>query len=121
LEAWLRYEGGQDWQSWVDALPRLLQLHLDFLLERGLDTEELAGEEAERDIERRILELRRKRIDRLAQNLRMLQMEALDRGDAKASEHSQEMRALTVKRINVERALYERTATGKRAQREQVV
>ena len=121
LDAWLRYDGGEDWQSWVEALPQLLQLHLDFLLERGLDTEELVGQDAERDIERRILELRRRRIDRLAQNLRMLQMEALDRGDAKASEYGQDMRMLTVKRINVERALYERTATGKRAQREQVV
>ena len=64
LDAWLRFEGGQDWQAWVDALPQLLQLHLDFLLERGLDTEELVGQDAERDIERRILELRRRRIDR---------------------------------------------------------
>jgi DNA primase len=121
LKAWLQFEGGQDWQAWVDALPQLLQLHLDFLLERGLDTEELVGQDAERDIERRILELRRRRIDRMVQNLRMLQMEALDRGDAKASEYGQDMQTLTIKRIYVERALYERTATGKRAQREQVV
>ena len=121
LDSWLRFEGGQEWQSWVDALPRLLQLHLDFLLERGLDTEELVGLEAERDIERRVLELRRRRIDRAFQNLRMLQMEALDRGDAKASEYGQDMQTLTIERSYVERALYERTATGKRAQRERVV
>jgi DNA primase len=121
LDAWLRYQGGQDWQAWVDALPRLLQLHLDFLLKQGLDTEELVGEDAERDIERRILELRRRKIDRTVQNLRMLQMEALDRGDAKASEYGQDMQTLTIERIYVERALYERTAMGKRAQRDQVV
>jgi hypothetical protein len=121
LDAWLRFEGGQDWQTWVEALPRLLQLHLDFLLERGLDTDELVGQDAERDIERRILELRRRRIDRAFRNLRMLQMEALDRGDAKASEYGQDMQTLTIERSYVERALYQRTATGKRAQREQVV
>jgi hypothetical protein len=79
------------------------------------------GQDAERDIERRILELRRRKIDRAFRNLRMLQMEALDRGDAKASEYGQDMQMLTIERSHVERALYERTATGKRAQREQVV
>lgn len=121
LDAWLRFEGGQDWQGWVDALPPLLQVHLDFLLEQGLDTDDLVGQDAERDIERRILELRRRRIDRAFRNLRMLQMEALDRGDAKASEYGQDMQTLTIERSYVERALYERTATGKRAQRERVV
>jgi hypothetical protein len=119
LDAWLQFEGGRDWQAWVDALPQLLQLHLDFLLEHGLDTDELLSRDAERDVERRFLELRRRRIDRAFRNLRMLQMEALDRGDAKASEYGQDMQTLTIERSYVERALYERTATGKRAQREQ--
>ena len=121
LDAWLRSEGGGDWQAWVDRLPGPLQGHLDFLLERGLDTDDLLGQDAERDIERRILELRRRRIDRAFRNLRTLQMEALDRGDARASEYGQDMQTLTIERSCVERALYERTATGKRAQREQVV
>jgi len=121
LDAWLKSEGGGDWQAWVDRLPVPLQLHLDFLLERGLDTDDLVGQDAERDIERRILELRRRRIDRAFGSLRMLQMEALDRGDARASEYGQDMQTLTVERSCVERALYERTATGKRSQREQVV
>jgi DNA primase len=121
LEAWLRFESGEDWASWVEGLPKLLQLHLDFLLERGLDTEELVGQDAERDIERRILELRRRRIDRAFQNLRLLQMEALEAGDAKASGYGQDMQTLTIERSYVERALYERTSTGKRAQRERVV
>jgi hypothetical protein len=119
--AWCQFQAGQDWQAWMDALPQALQLHLDFLLERGLDTQELAGEEAERDIARRMLELRRKTIDRTIQNLRMLQMEALDRGDAKASEYSQPIYALTVQRANLERALHARTATGMRQERERVV
>jgi DNA primase len=119
--AWLRFDAGQDWQAWVDALPRLLQSHLDFLLERGLDTEDLVGQDAERDVERRILELRRKRIDRAVLSLSMAQREALERGDAKASEYGQDIQTLMTERSYVERALYERTATGKRAQREQVV
>jgi hypothetical protein len=48
-------------------------------------------------------------------------MEALDRGDAKASEYSQPIYALTVQRANLERALHARTATGMRQERERAV
>ena len=118
--AWLQFGEEQDWQAWMDRLPHALQLHLDFLLERGLDTEELSGSDAERDIERRILGLRLKNMERTLRNLRTLQAEALDEGDAKAADYSQTMNALTAERRRLDRALGERTATGKRLERERV-
>jgi DNA primase len=120
-EAWLQLQEGQEWQAWVENLPQALQYHLDFLLERGLDADQLVGQDAERDIERRVLELRHRRINRAIQNLRTLQAESLDQGDAKASEHSYTTMVFTAERARLERALYERTATGKREKRERVV
>jgi DNA primase len=118
--AWLQFGEEQDWETWTDSLPHALQLHLDFLLERGLDTDELAGSDAERDIERRILELRLKNVERTLRNLRTLQAEALDEGDAKAADYSQAVNVLTAARRRLDIALGERTATGKRLERERV-
>lgn len=119
--AWLQSGEGQDWQAWTDSLPPVLQLHLDFLLEHGLDTTELSGSNAERDIERRILELRIKNMERTLRNLRTLQAEALDEGDAKAADYGQAVNALAAERRRLDRALGERTASGKRLERERIV
>jgi len=118
--AWLQSEEGQDWQEWTDNLPQKLQSHLDFLLVQGLDAGELAGRGAERDIERRALELRRKSVERVIQNLEILQTDAFEQGDAKATEYSPKMIALTVARSRLEHALFERTTMGKREERERV-
>jgi DNA primase len=112
--AWSRMEEGQTWPEWVDTLPTELQRHLDFLLARGLDTKELSGRDAERDIERRVLELRLKSVIRINHSLKMLQTEALEQGDAKASEYSQTMVARTGDLLRLQRALSERTALAQR-------
>jgi hypothetical protein len=110
FSAWLQFEEGQDWQNWVDSLPIELQHHLDFLLTRGPDTDELVGRDAERGIERSALELRHKSIERTSRTMQMLQAEALEQGDARATEYSERMLALTRERLRLERALGERTA-----------
>jgi DNA primase len=119
--AWLQFGEGHDWETWMEGLPNSLQLHLDFLLDRGLDTDDLTGSDAERDIERSILELRIKNMERTLRNLRILQAEALDQGDAKAVEYSQTMNVLTAERRRLDRALGERTSSGKRLERERAV
>jgi DNA primase len=112
--AWSYMEEGHTWQQWVDQLPIELQQHLEFLLSRGLDTDELASRDAERDIERRALELRLESVQRDNQNLKMLQTEALEQGDAKATEYSQTMVARTRDLLRLQRALSERTALAQR-------
>jgi DNA primase len=117
--AWLQFEEGQDWQTWVSSLPIELQHHLDFLLSRGPDTDELIGRDAERDIERSILELRHKTIERTSQTMQLLQTEALEQGDARAAEYGQKMIDLTRDRQRLGHALGERTALAIR-EREQI-
>jgi DNA primase len=116
---WLQ-SGDQDWQTWAGRLAPFLQLHLDFLLERGLDTEELASNDAERDIERQVLKLRLKNVERSLRNLRTLQAEALEQGDARAAEYSQTMNTLTAERLRLDLALGQRTASGKRLEKDHV-
>jgi hypothetical protein len=94
---------------------------MDFLLAHGPDTDDLTGEEAERDIERTALLLRHRSLERVSQNLAVLQREALDQGDAKATEFSHTMLKLTVERARLERALSERTSLGRREERERVL
>jgi DNA primase len=110
FSAWLQFEEGQDWQNWVDSLPIELQHHLDFLLTRGPDTDELVGQDAERGMERSALELRHKSIERTSRTVQMLQAEALEQGDARATEYSERVINLTRERLRLERALGERTA-----------
>jgi DNA primase len=119
--AWLQMDEAQDWQTWTDLLSRPLQLHVDFLLERGLDTGQLAGSDAERDIERQILNLRLKSIERALRNMRTLQAEALDNGDARAAEYGQAVSELTAERGRIDHALGERTSSGRRIERAQAV
>jgi DNA primase len=119
--AWLQFDEEQDWQTWTDSLSRSLQLHLDFLLDRGPNTDNVAGSDVERDIERGVLELRRKNLERTLRDLRVLLAEALDRGDAKATEYSQTIKGLTAERYRLDWALSERTAAAKRLERDQVV
>jgi DNA primase len=119
LSAWLQFEEGQNWQTWVSSLPIELQHHLDFLLSRGPDTDELIGRDAERGIERSILELRHKTIERTSQTMQLLQAEALEQGDARAAEYGQKMIDLTRERLRLEHALRERTALARR-EREQI-
>ncbi|MBN1937823.1 MAG: DNA primase [Anaerolineae bacterium] len=138
--AWQRIETGMDWQTWVDQLPPLLQLHLDFLLDNGLDVasfssssnsrglaesessnSQSSNELAERDFERNILHLRRKNIDRVIQNLQVLQAESLEQGDARAVEYQSTVLALlNTNRFGLDRALHENTALGRRQKRERV-
>jgi DNA primase len=118
FSSWSQFGEEQDWQEWVNNLPLELQHHLDFLLSHGLDSDELVGKDAERDIERRAVELRLKSVGRANQNLRMLQIEALEQGDAKATEFGHMMVALTRNRFRLESALSERTALAQR-EREQ--
>ena len=117
--AWLQFEEGQDWAEWVGDLGTELQQHLDLLLSRGPDTADLAGRDVERDIERRALELRLKNVKRTSQNLQMLQVEALEQGDAKAPEYAQATLALARDRRRLQQALSERTAMAQR-ERDQV-
>jgi DNA primase len=114
LSVWLQFEEGQDWQAWVSGLPLELQHHLDFLLSRGPDADELVGQDTERGIERSMLELRHKTIERTSKTMQLLQVEALEQGDARAPEYAQRMIALTRDRLHLERALRERTAMAKR-------
>lgn len=117
--AWLQFGEGQDWTAWVDGLPPEHQQHLEFVLSRGPEAEELDGPDAERDFERRVLELRLRQVERTNQSLKVLQVEALEQGDAKATEYGQEMVALTGSLFRLQRALSERTALAVR-EREQV-
>lgn len=119
--AWRQIAADQDWQTWAESLPQALHLQLDFLLAHGPDTEDLAGEEAERDIERTSLLLRHRNLERVSHNLAVLQREALEQGDPKATEFSHTMLKLTVERARLERALSERTSLGRREERERVL
>ncbi|MBN1641976.1 MAG: DNA primase [Anaerolineae bacterium] len=112
--AWSTFEEGQSWDAWVEALPDALQRHLEFLLDSGLDTEDLETKDAERDIERRVLELRARSIERTNQSLAMLQVEALEQGDAKATEYAHLVLMLTDDLRRLQRALSERTAWARR-------
>jgi DNA primase len=118
--AWLQ-SGEQDWGAWSENLSHALQLHLDFLLDRGLDTQELQGGAAERDIERQVLKLRRKNVERTLRSLGTLQAGALENGDARAAEYSQAMKPLTAELRRLDLALGKRTASGKRLERDQAV
>jgi hypothetical protein len=114
LASWLLFEEGQDWETWVEGLPIELQHHLDHLLSRGPDADELIDRDAERGIERSMLELRHKTIERSSKTMHMLQVEALEQGDARATEYTQRVTALARERLRLERALRERTAMAKR-------
>ncbi len=117
---WRAIKEGVGWQEWTASLPPSLQQYLDFLLENGPDVEELCGENAERDFERSVLRLRRKNIDRIIQNVQVLQAESLEQGDAKASEYQSTILALLhTNRFGLDRALQESTALGRRQKREQ--
>jgi DNA primase len=118
FSAWLQFEEGQDWQDWVNDLPIELQHHLDFLLTRGPDTDELMGRDAERGIERSALALRHKTIERASQMMEILLSEALDQGDARVTEYEQRIVELARDRQCLGRALGERTALATR-EREQ--
>jgi DNA primase len=117
---WLECEEGREWEAWIDELAPELQLHLDFLLQHDLQTEEQNSQDTARDIERQILILRRKSIERVLRDLSMLQVEALEQGDAKASEYSLKITDLTMMRARLERALFERTTLGKREEKERI-
>jgi len=112
--SWHEAQEGLEWEDWVSSLPPELQEHLDFLLAQGLDAYALEGKDAERDVERRVLELREKQLERINQQVRMLQTEALEQGDAKAAEHGNGMIALTSDLLRLQRALQERTALAQR-------
>ncbi len=112
--SWHEAQEGLEWEDWVSGLPLELQEHLDFLLSQGLDAYALEGRDAERDVERRVLELREKQLERTNQQVRMLQIEALEQGDAKAAEHGNVMIALTSDLLRLQRALQERTALAQR-------
>ncbi len=118
--AWRASQPGEAWDDWVDGLPQELQRHVDFLLAHGLDTDELAGRDAQRDVERRVLQLRLKRVERVNQNLHMLQIEALEQGDAKAVEYARAAVALTGELLRLQRAISDRTALAQR-ERERAV
>lgn len=138
--AWQRIPEGTDWQSWVDQLPPQLEQWLNFLLDSGPDTAactesdarklaefgkpgefESSNEPAERDFERNVLRLRRKNIDRVIQNLQILQSESLEQGDARAAEYQSTILALLhTNRFGLDRALLENTALGRRQKRERV-
>lgn len=119
--AWLQVKPGQDWQEWTETLPSALQLHLDFLLEHGPDTDDLAREDAERDFERSILLLRQKSLERTSQNLGILQAEAWEQGDARAIEYDEMMVNLSRDLLCLQRALSKRTSLGRREERERVL
>jgi len=121
FDAWRQVEAEQEWQEWTELLSSTLNDHLEFLLARGPDTDELVGAEAERDIERRILALRRRNVERVSRSLQMLQMEALEQGEPKATEYGQAMVGLTMERLRLEHALAERTALGKHEQKEREI
>jgi DNA primase len=112
--AWSTFETDQSWDEWVYALPASLQAHLEFLLSRGLDSEDLESKEAARDIERRALELRIKSVERTNQSLQILAVEALEQGDAKAVEYAQHVRDLTDDLRRLQQALSQRTALARR-------
>ncbi len=119
FEAWSDESAPREWEDWMAALSPVLQLHLDFLLKRP-ELDELPDEELERDIERAVLLLRRRSLERMNRRLNMLQMEALEQGDAKAVEYSRAVVELTGERLQVERALAARTVWGRREEKERV-
>ncbi len=121
FEAWSDENAPREWEEWVATLPPTLQLRLDFLLERGKVLDELPPEDLERDLERAVLLLRRRRLERMSRHLSMLQVEALEQGDAKAVEYSRAVVELTGERLQVERALAARTAVGRREEKELVL
>ncbi|HUT20881.1 MAG TPA: DNA primase [Anaerolineae bacterium] len=120
FRTWRGFQSGQEWLDWVERLPEELQQHVGFLLARGLDTDELAGRDAQRDIERRALQLRLKRVERTNQDLHILQTEALEQGDAKAPEYGCATVALTGDLLRLQRAISDRTALAQR-ERERAV
>ncbi|MBL7200992.1 MAG: DNA primase [Anaerolineae bacterium] len=117
---WRQMKEGHDWQAWADALPDALQAQLDLILAHGPDTEALARDEVVRDIERAVLLLRRKGLERVSQNLRIL-FETMERGDAAAAGYSRTMVRVTAERAAIEHALSERTSLGRREERERVL
>jgi len=117
---WRAPQSGGDWDDWMDRLSEELQQHVDFLLARGLDTDELEGRDAQRDVERRVLQLRLKQVERVNQNLHMLQTEALEQGDARAAEYTCAAVALTEELLRLQRAISDRTAFAQR-ERERAV
>jgi hypothetical protein len=119
--AWLQVEDGSSWEEWEQSLPHALQIYLDFLLGHGSEIKEPAPEDAERDIERTTLTLRHRHLKRISQNLRFMQAEALESGDAKAIEYGHTMVELTGQITRLEYALLERTSLGKSEERERVL
>ena len=67
-----------------------------------------------------MLQLRHKGIERTSQNLHMLQIEALEQGDAKATEYARAVVTLTGDLLRLERAISDRTAFAQR-ERERTV
>jgi DNA primase len=118
--AWHSAPPGQDWHEWAENLAPTLRAHLDAILSHGLDTDELVGAEAERDIERSFLALRHKNVERVSRSLQMLQTESLEQGEPKATEYGQTMIGLATERLRLERALAQRTALGKHERKERV-
>jgi len=118
--AWQRIPEGTDWAGWVAQLPPQLQNWVDLILDNSPEIQDSAVELAERDFERSILDLRRRNIDRMIQNIQLLQSESLEQGDAKAAEYHAMVLALKRDRLGLDRALLENTAWGKRQKRERV-
>jgi DNA primase len=119
FNAWVQTPEGLDWQDWVSGLPPVLEAYLENLLAQGPDSDELTGEDAERDIEYTVLRLRHKRLQRLTQDLNMLQAEALEQGLTRLPEYDQATIGVHRNRLRLERALYERTSLGKREEKQQ--
>jgi hypothetical protein len=78
------------------------------------------GREAERDIERTVLELRLKSMERAIQSYKML-LESTEQGGTEEAEYHHMIAKLTIERFPLEQALFERTSLGKRKERKQVV
>lgn len=118
--AWQHFPAGTDWQKWVEQLPAQLQDLVNFLLDNSPEPQDMSAELAERDFERSILDLRRRNIDRMIQNVQSLQSEAFEQGDAKAGEYHAMVLALKRDRLGLDRALLENTSWGKRQKRERI-
>jgi len=119
--AWIQVQEGMDWQEWVDTLPSALQEHLRFLLAQGPDSDQLANEEAQRDIERTALLLRQRRLGRLVDHLKVLQAEAREQGEARVRDYDQTLVSLHQDKFRVHRAVSRLTAMARREEKEKAL
>jgi DNA primase len=119
--AWIQVQEGMDWQEWVDTLPSALQEHLRFLLAQGPDSDQLANEEAQRDIERTALLLRQRRLGRLVDHLEVLQAEAREQGEARVRDYDQTLVSLHQDKFRVHRAVSRLTAMARREEKEKAL